>query len=351
MTHSILSLFLLFGFVQANVRNLVDDDFSFVVDGSTNVLVEFYAPWCGHCKSLQPEWEVAASTFSPEDDIILAAVDATVAKKTGSKFKIEGYPTIKFFPKGSTTPEDYTGSRNAESIVKWINDKIGTKRKIKKEPTAVVDLTASNFDSIAFDPTKNVLVEFYAPWCGHCKALAPIYERVAAIFEGEKNVVLAKVDATDETDLAQRFDVSGYPTIKFFPATVTSDPELLEADYNVKSMVDFLNERSGTFRTEQGGLTEGAGRVKPLDDILEAAEIIDENVIEQLKKTAESIKDSKTFIKLYISIADKILDKGIEYVEKEIKRLASMIVSSNVHPEKKTGFLYRINVLKAFKKA
>ena len=79
--------------------HLTQSTFDQYVDGSRNILVEFYAPWCGHCKNLAPEWEIAGNTFDENDDITIAALDATTAQNLAEKYGVQGYPTIKFFPK------------------------------------------------------------------------------------------------------------------------------------------------------------------------------------------------------------------------------------------------------------
>ena len=116
----------LLSLVLGDVVHLTPQDFDEVVNGESNVLVEFYAPWCGHCKNLAPEWKIAGETFTESDDIVIAAFDATTDNALASKFDVKGYPTIKYFPKGNKDmPEEYQGGRQAEGIVKWVNDKIG----------------------------------------------------------------------------------------------------------------------------------------------------------------------------------------------------------------------------------
>eukprot|EP00439_Symbiodinium_sp_Y106_P051534 s513_g6.t2 len=78
----------------------------------------------------------------------------------------------------------------------------------------VVTLTGSDFDQHLKD-NKYVLAEFYAPWCGHCKKLAPEYEKAAQALKFS-GVSLAKVDATEEKDLAKKYDVKGFPTLIWF---------------------------------------------------------------------------------------------------------------------------------------
>lgn len=354
-TNKFMVAFLLLTFLMSSVTgavvDLTDATFDTVVDGSTNVLVEFFAPWCGHCKNLAPEWKVAGELFTADDGIIIAAVDATENKRVASKYEVKGFPTIKFFAKGSTTAEEYGGGRTADTIASWINQKIGTNKKVKKAPSAVTELSVDNFDKVVTESSKHVMVEFYAPWCGHCKQLAPIYEELAKAFAGEADVVVAKLDASAEenSDIASKYEVSGFPTLKYFPGSAVA--ETYEGGRDLSSLVSFINEKAGTFREENGALGAAAGRVPALDDIVAAAAAVDAALIDALKSAAVGVagKASK-YADMYLSAAEKIMAKGSDYVEKEINRLSGMIANANVSPEKKTGLMLRQNVLRAFQK-
>lgn len=86
----------------------------------------------------------------------------------------------------------------------------------------------------------------FAPWCGHCKALAPEYEAAATTLK-EKDIALAKVDCTEETELCQSYGVEGYPTLKVFrgPDNITPYSGQRKADaYVSESLIIYVFDES-----------------------------------------------------------------------------------------------------------
>lgn len=83
---------------------------------------------------------------------------------------------------------------------------------------ALAPAAPDNFDKIV-NGGKHVLAEFYAPWCGHCKRLVPEYKALGEAIESDPKlkarVVIAKVNADEHRSLGERFEVRGFPTIKF----------------------------------------------------------------------------------------------------------------------------------------
>jgi protein disulfide-isomerase A1 len=159
----------LLGFVQSalafpteeGVLVLGDDNFDDAVAQHEFLLVEFYAPWCGHCKNLAPEYASAAATLANEP-AKLAKVDATVAKDTGARFDIKGFPTLIFFKNGNKM--EYGGGRTASDIVTWVKKQSGPPAKTLANADDVLALQESGdavvvgyFADVASDSAKAFL--------------------------------------------------------------------------------------------------------------------------------------------------------------------------------------------------
>lgn len=120
-----------------------------------------------------------------------------------------------------------------------------------KNPVKV--LVGSNFDDVAFDKTKNVLVEFYAPWCGHCKALAPIYEQLGEKYKDHENIVIAKMDAASNE--LEHTRINSYPTIKLYKVE-TNEAIEYNGERTLEGLSKFLETNGDYGRAAPDDITE-----------------------------------------------------------------------------------------------
>jgi len=338
---------------KSAVLDLKPDNFDDVVLKSGKpTLVEFFAPWCGHCKNLAPVYEDLANVFASSDKVQIAKVDADAEKALGKRFGVQGFPTLKWFDGKSKDPSDYSGGRDLDSLSSFITEKTGIKAKRKlTPPSSVVMLSDETFvKEIGSD--KDVLVAFTAPWCGHCKSLAPTWEKLAEDFASEDKVLVAKVDAEAENSKRTAKDqgVASYPTIKFFPRG-SKTPEDYSGGRSEADLVTFLNEKAGTHRKVGGGLDDTAGTIETLDKLVGkftgGASLSD--VVKDVAKEAASLKKQAQhkYAEYYVRVFDK-LAKNEEYASKELKRLEGILKKGGLAPAKLDELTSKTNILRKF---
>ncbi|XP_052193733.1 protein disulfide-isomerase like 2-1-like [Diospyros lotus] len=347
-----LPLFLFVSSATADdVVVLTEDNFEKHVGQDRGALVEFYAPWCGHCKKLAPDYEKLGASFKKAKSVLIGKVDCDEHKSLCSKYDVSGYPTIKWFPKGSLEPKKYEGARTAEALVEFVNSEGGTNVKIAAIPSNVVVLTPDNFDEIVLDETKDVLVEFYAPWCGHCKNLAPTYEKVATVFKLDEDVVIANLEADTHKDLAEKYSVSGFPTLKFFPKSNKAGEDY-DGGRDLDDFVTFLNEKCGTRRDAKGQLTAEAGKIEAVDtlvkEFLKAGNDEKKAVYGRMEEEVNKLKGSAArYGKIYVKAAKSCMEKGSDYAKNEIQRLERMLMKT-ISATKADEFTVKRNILTSF---
>jgi len=220
-----------------------------VAKGDT--FIKFYAPWCGHCKKLAPTWDELAAKMGADGKATIAKVDCTKSQSLCQEHGIKGYPTLAYFRKGEKV-EAYRGGRTMKDLSDFVASMSGEEKKAeaKEEVTedakdSVAVLSADNFESTI---AKGVtFVKFYAPWCGHCKRLAPTWVQLADKYASTEGVTIAKVDCTSNDnknkELCNAQGVNGFPTLNIY-----KDGEKVD-EFNGKRGLDdlaaFVDKTSG----------------------------------------------------------------------------------------------------------
>jgi len=140
---------------------------------------------------------------------------------------------------------------SAKKIVDFFEDvKLGKiPKSLKSDPIpetqdgAVKVVVGNNFEEVVLDVKKDVLLEVYAPWCGHCKKLESIYTELAESLAAFDHIVIAKMDGTTNESPVEDFDWTGFPTI-FFVKAGEKKPLRFDGARTLEGFTSYLKNHS-----------------------------------------------------------------------------------------------------------
>ena len=187
-------------------------------------------------------------TAKPDDESAKPIVDFFGLDKESTEAQVVGF--LASSGKKYALPEgEKVTAENLEkfalAVVEGTAPRKTKSAAVPKEPTenGVTVVVGSTFDAIVKDPTKDVLLEVYAPWCGHCKSLEPIYAKLAKRFKDIDSVVIAKMDGTENE--VPDVEVQGFPAIMFFPAEKDAKAiDYSEPSRELKDLTKFIKKNA-----------------------------------------------------------------------------------------------------------
>lgn len=197
---------------EDDVVVLSKDNFDEFVNKHKFALVEFYAPWCGHCKKLAPEYSKAAQKLKNADPSIpLVKIDATKEAELGTRFEVSGYPSLKFFINGN--PIEYTGGRTTDEIVDWVEKKTGPASKALETAAALESFKTDNKVGVVFFGEANAAFQTFQSTAAGIDKMAFAHSHSAELVaEYGNRVVLFKQFDEGRNDLEGEFDSASMTT-------------------------------------------------------------------------------------------------------------------------------------------
>lgn len=262
--------------------------------------------------------------------INFATIDAkSFGQHAGNlNLKVGTWPAfaIQRTEKNEKFPYDQDAKITEKDIGTFVDDFLSGKVKpsIKSEPIPesndgpVTVIVAHNYEEVVINNNKDVLVEFYAPWCGHCKALAPKYEELGQLYASDelsKLVTIAKVDATNN-DVPD--EIQGFPTIKLFAAGKKDAPIDYSGSRTIEDLVQFIKE-NGSHKAEA---------TVPSDDAEGTADKLAHQAAAASEKGAKSAADATESAKSAASEGSEAVKSGASAATDSAASAASEVTDS-----------------------
>lgn len=229
------------------------------------------AVYFGNDESAKKEVQKLAAEFSPRIKTLtwVHAAQTEFGEELGKMVGVQptGFPEFVVWEFGKAEDDDRVFKLTKQAGVGHLNEDVGKKVRsfieswqaggltVEKDP--VIAVNSMSFEKFVYDKSKDVLVEFYAPWCGHCKALAPEYKQVAQHYEGDHGIAIVKMDADAYEHPSAK--IKTLPTLIIYPASDKKSPITLkfEGGRDKRSIIDLVEKHRTTSPT--GTATCAAG--------------------------------------------------------------------------------------------